>query len=169
MDYPPNVDAAVFAATEVLPRLLALHPTARLVLAGRNPDERVRALAGDRVEVTGELPDLVPLLQSAAAYLCPMRLGSGIKNKLLEAFACGCPTAATALATNGMDTVAGRDVLIADDADGLATALASILSDPEGTGARLGRGARALAEEMSWAATARAFESVYDGAIGRRS
>jgi len=169
MDYPPNVDAAVFAATDVLPRLRIHRPDARLILAGRNPDERVLALAGDYVEVTGELPDLVPLLQSAAAYLCPMRLGSGIKNKLLEALACGCPTAATPLATNGMGIRPGRDVLVANDGEGLAAALSSILADPDGVGAQLASAGRARAEAMSWAETARAFESVYSDVIGRRS
>ena len=168
MDYPPNVDAAVFAATEILPELHRLRPDARLVLAGRNPDERVRSLAGSHVEVTGEMPDLRPVLRSASVYLCPMRLGSGIKNKLLEAFACGCPTVATALATNGMGTVAGRDLLVAEDARGLASALAELLEDPHGRAAELGRSARLRAEALSWEATARSFEDLYRDVAERR-
>lgn len=166
MDYAPNVDAALFAATEILPELRRRRPEARLVLAGRNPNEQVRALAGPMVEVTGEVPDLRPTLRSASVYLCPMRMGSGIKNKLLEAFACGCPTVATSLATNGMGTVAGRDLLVADDAVGLASALADLLDDPLGKAADLGRSARTRAEALSWEASAMAFEKVYRDVSG---
>lgn len=161
MDYPPNVDAAVFAATEVLPELRRRRPSARLVLAGRNPNDRVQDLVGTHVEVTGELPDLRPALQSASVYLCPMRLGSGIKNKLLEAFAVGCPTVATPLATNGMGVVADRDLLVADGAIGLASALERVLTEPHGLARRLGDAARTRAEQLSWESTAQRFVRLY--------
>jgi glycosyltransferase involved in cell wall biosynthesis len=166
MDYAPNVDAAVFAANEVLPLVRQVRPEARLVLAGRNPSAAVRALAGPAVEVTGALDDLRPVLQQAAVYLCPMRLGSGIKNKLLEAFACGCPTVATPLAVNGVAVTEGDDVLLADDAASLASAVARVLGDAP-LAASLGAGARQLAESMSWAVTAAQFEAVYERARRR--
>ncbi len=168
MDYPPNVDAAVFAATEVLPLLHEVRPGARLVLAGRNPSAALRALEGPSVEVTGALDDLRPVLQEAAVYLCPMRLGSGIKNKLLEAFACGCPTVATSLAVNGVDVTDGTDVLVADDAAGIAAALASLMED-RARAARVGDAARRLAESMSWAVTAERFEAVYERALSEHA
>jgi polysaccharide biosynthesis protein PslH len=166
MSYPPNVDAAVFAATEVLPRLRRLRPSARLALVGRDPSREVRALAGDAVEVTGTVPEVAPWLWRAAAYLCPMRTGTGIKNKLLEALAAGCPVVATTAATGGLDAVPGRDLLVADEPDALARLLAGVLADPQ-RAERLGAGAAQAAERQSWARAAARLGEVWAGAAGR--
>lgn len=158
MGYAPNVDAAVFAATEVLPRLR--RKDVRLVLAGRDPAPAVLALAGPRVEVTGTLPDLRPLLWSAGAYICPMRTGTGVKNKLLEALAAGCPSVATPLACGGLGLTDGTDVLVGTDAAALTAALDRVLGDPA-LAARLGAAAVVRAAGLSWAATAEGYEAVY--------
>lgn len=163
LSYPPNVDAAIFAARDVLPLVRQRRPKTRLVLVGREPDRRLRELASDHVIVTDEVPDVRPYLQSGSAYLCPMRLGSGIKNKLLEAFACGCPTVATTLATNGMAATNGKELLVGDDAGSLAAALEVVLDDPFREAARLGNAARQHAVSMSWESTAQKFEAIYDG------
>ena len=165
LSYPPNVDAAVFAAREVMPRLLALRPGARLALVGRDPAPEVQALAGDRVTVTGTVPDIAPWLWRAGAYLCPMRTGTGIKNKLLEALAAGCPVVATPFATGGLDVLAERDLLVAADAAGLAEALARVLADASEAD-RLGKSAAERAGAQSWARAAAQFGAAYASAGG---
>ncbi|MGY6501048.1 MAG: glycosyltransferase family 4 protein [Acidimicrobiales bacterium] len=159
MDYPPNIDAAIFAATEILP-LVRRHRDVRLVIAGRDPVEAIRALRSESVEVTGTLSDLRPLLRSAGVYLCPMRVGSGIKNKLLEALASGCPIVSTPLGANGVAVTSGLDVCLADDAAGLADEVVALLDHPQ-RARDMGVAARRVAERMSWAATAHEFERVY--------
>lgn len=89
MDYWPNIDAATWFATEILPRLRTQWPSLRFHVAGRNPTPAVRALAGDAVSVTGTVPDMRPYLQHAAVVVAPLRLARGIQNKVLEAMAMG--------------------------------------------------------------------------------
>lgn len=164
LSYPPNVDAARFAALEVLPRLHALRPTARLALVGRDPSPEVLALRSPRVEVTGTVPDLAPWLWRAGAYLCPMRTGTGIKNKLLEALAAGCPIVATPYATGGLSVRHDRDLLLAQDPDGLAAALDAVLGDAA-VADRLSQAAVRVAAAQSWERAARQLTDVYHDAV----
>jgi glycosyltransferase involved in cell wall biosynthesis len=135
-------------------------PEVRLVLAGRDPAPAVRALASEAVEVTGTLPDLRPLLWSAGAYLCPMRTGTGVKNKLLEALAAGAPAVATPLAAAGLGLTDGRDALVTDSARGLAGAVVRVLSDAALRDA-LSSAGRAQASLLSWNRVVTAYEEVY--------
>lgn len=168
MGYPPNVAAAVFAAREVLPRVRRHVSTARLRIVGRDPSPEVLALAGDGVEVTGTVEDVRPHLWEAGAYVCPMRGGSGVKNKLMEALAAGAPCVVTPLATAGLDLVDGDDVLVGEDAEALADAAASLLRDPA-RAERLGAAGAGRARALSWQRAADGYEDVYEAAVRRHA
>lgn len=131
MDYAPNITAAVTLATDVLPRVRARVPAARVAIVGRRPHPHVRALAElDGVEVTGEVPDVVPWLRRASVFVCPMSSGSGIKNKVLEAMSSGRPCVVTSRAAQGIDVVSGREVMVADGPAEIAVKVADLLADP---------------------------------------
>lgn len=166
MDYAPNVDAAQFLVRDILPIVRQRHPDARVVLAGRNPNAAVRELSAPNVSVTGELDSVAPVIQQATVYVCPMRVGSGIKNKLLEAMACGAAIVATPLATAGIGIQRGVHALIEDHAGSIASAVSDVLGDPQ-LRSGLGRAARELAEQRSWSRCAEEFERVYLTASGR--
>ena len=95
MMFGPNVDTARRLATRILPRVTASVPQARLVLVGRDPSPEVARLASAQVTVTGTVDDVRPYLARGTVFACPMRLGSGIKNKVLQAWAMGRPVVAT--------------------------------------------------------------------------
>jgi len=166
MHWPPNVEAARFLATRVLPRLRAQLPAARVALVGREPSPAVRELAAiDGVEVTGEVSDVRPWLWRAQAFACPMVSGTGIKNKLLEALACGAPCVATPLACQGTGIAPGEQALIAESEQGIADALAAVLTD-DGLRGRLGRAGRQhVVSNYSWGRVARDYEHVYEEAL----
>jgi len=166
MRYAPNVSAAEFLARSVFPIVRRSHPSARLALVGRNPDPRVRALGEiDGVEVTGAVPDMRPWLNESAVYVCPMVSGTGIKNKLLEAMACGLPSVVTPLGAQGLRVTDGRELLIRSSEQELASAIVRLLESPEVAG-EMGRAARCYVEaEHTWPAAARRFEDVYQEVV----
>ncbi|MBA5219830.1 MULTISPECIES: glycosyltransferase family 4 protein [Streptomyces] len=127
-DWPPNADAAAWLTREVLPRLHARVPGARVVLAGK-PAPEVAALAGPCVEVTGMVPSMAPYLRAADLVVVPLRVGSGTRIKILEAFAHGVPVVSTTIGAEGLDVVAGEHLALADGAEGLALACAELLTD----------------------------------------
>jgi polysaccharide biosynthesis protein PslH len=162
MSYPPNVITADFLARRIFPLVRRRRPEARLFIVGREPDPAVRALAAVKgVEVTGEVADMRPWLFRATAYVCPMRAGTGIKNKLLEAMASEAPCVATPLALGGLQVTPGVELLVGSDERTLADHVLSLLEDDE-LAARLGRRACAYARaNHDWAAVAQAHERVY--------
>ena len=98
MNYPPNVDAAVYLVKEILPELRKNHPDVRLMLAGADPAKKVRALQSNNVTVTGWVPTMTDCYAKSRIFVAPMRLGTGLQNKLLEAMSMGLPCVTSPLA-----------------------------------------------------------------------
>ncbi|WP_294319816.1 TIGR03087 family PEP-CTERM/XrtA system glycosyltransferase [uncultured Sphingomonas sp.] len=138
MDYRPNIEAVRWFAAEVLP----LVPEARFAIVGRSPTAAVRALAGERVVVTGEVADVRGWIAAASVVVAPLLLARGIQNKVLEAMAMARPVVASVAAAEGIDH--RGTIRVAGDAAGFAGAIGEVLADPVAASA-LGEAARARA------------------------
>ncbi len=142
MDYAPNIDAVRWFAGEVMPRL----PRARFAIVGRKPPEAVLRLAGPGTIVTGAVPDVRSWLAAADVVAAPLRIARGIQNKVLEAMAMARPVVASPAAFEGLEAEPGLHLLVADDAEAQAGAIAGLLGDP-GRAAAMGRAARLRMEQ----------------------
>jgi sugar transferase (PEP-CTERM/EpsH1 system associated) len=150
MDYWPNIDAVKWFAAEVLPRVRASVPQARFYIVGSRPAPEVQALAGDAIVVTGTVPDVRPYLAHCSAAVAPLRISRGIQNKVLEAMAMARPVVASPQAFEGIDAVAGRELVVADAPDAYADSVIELLRSPDPA---MGRAARASVERRySWPA-----------------
>ncbi len=98
MGYAPNVDAAEYLATEILSPLLDEFPDIKLVLGGANPSARVRALRSEHVVVTGWVDSMADWYAQSKVFIAPMRMGTGLQNKLLEAMSMQLPCVTSPLA-----------------------------------------------------------------------
>lgn len=165
MDYRPNVEAAVFFAEHVWPRVRQEIPAARFLIAGRDPLPEVTALGEHPgVEVLGRVAEMAPVLRSAWVAVAPMQSGAGIKNKVLEAWAAARPVVMTRLAANGLRLDGDAEGLVADDPRDQAARVAGLLRDPAERH-RLGGAAYALAaREHSWASAAEEISELLDRA-----
>jgi peptidoglycan/xylan/chitin deacetylase (PgdA/CDA1 family)/glycosyltransferase involved in cell wall biosynthesis/CelD/BcsL family acetyltransferase involved in cellulose biosynthesis len=160
---PANELAAHTLVHQVLPRVRERRPEARVAIVGRRPPETVRALADlPGVTVAADVPDVREWLWRAEIFTCPMLSGTGIKNKLLEALACGTPTVATPLACQGMTVADGSELLVADDATLFADAVVRLLEDPALRDQIARQGRRHAIERHSWESVGHAFERLYD-------
>ena len=164
LDYPPNVDAIEYLVTEIWPLVRAAVPGATLLVAGRNPAPGVAALNGlDGIEVLPDVPDMAAVIGWSWVSVAPMRRGVGIKNKVLEAWACGRPVVMTRLATNGLTLPPGHDGLVQDGARPIADGVIRLLQDPARR--RLGAAARThVAEQFSWRSAAQRMSALLGGA-----
>jgi len=161
LDYAPNVAAATFLATDVLPRLRQSVPRARLRIAGRRPGTAVTRLAQPPVvEVLGDVDDLRQVLRPATVFACAMTTGTGLKNKLLEAMACGAPAVSTTLGMRGLDVSDGRELLVADDAEAFAAALARVLTTPVLARELSGRARRYAVQRHAWTSVGERYEAL---------
>lgn len=124
-DHEPNVDAALYLAREIVPRLRERAPL-RLAIVGSNPPPQIRALQRDGIDVRGFVSDLGPLLRGARIALAPLRFGAGLKAKITQSFGYGLPVVATSIAAEGFDDVARAAMAIADGPDAFADAILAV-------------------------------------------
>jgi polysaccharide biosynthesis protein PslH len=164
-EYAPNVDAALRLAREILPEAQTQIPSANLWLVGHAPPPEVHALASDTITVTGSVPDVRPYLAQATAFVSPLRLGAGIKNKVLEALAMGCPVVATPLSVDGIDVQHERDVLIAEGS-AMIDAIVGLLQAQDLQRRLSKNGPKLIAERYSWARVATLYEDLYHEVSG---
>lgn len=100
MGYAPNVDAAEYLVREILPPLLVKFPNLRVVLCGATPAPRVQALSGEHVIVTGWVDSMTEWYAKSRIFIAPMRMGTGLQNKLLEAMSMHLPCITSPLAAH---------------------------------------------------------------------
>jgi glycosyltransferase involved in cell wall biosynthesis len=158
LGYFVNADAIAWWLREVWPAVAGRHPALELVVAGDRPSPAVRhavAGGGPRVSLLAPAPDLSAVLAGATLAIAPLRCGSGVPVKVLEAWAAGVPVVATSWAAAGTTAVAGQDLLLADSRQEWLAALGSLLHDPEARARLAAAGLRRLAADYS-AATAKA-------------
>jgi glycosyltransferase involved in cell wall biosynthesis len=138
-----------YLAFEILPILRRLVPHFRVIVAGRNPPpefrQRLRGVA--EVSFTGTVADMRLEIAKAAVCLVPLRIGSGTRIKILEAAAMGKPMVSTTLGAEGLEFVDGSEILIADQPQAFAEAVAGLLSDAARRHS-LGRAARRRVEQQ---------------------
>jgi sugar transferase (PEP-CTERM/EpsH1 system associated) len=167
--YFPNTDAVLYFVREIMPLIRAQRPNFRLTLLGKEPPPRIRALGDDPdsgVDVRGLVDDTRPFLTHATLFVCPLRIGSGTRFKLLESLACGCPVVSTSLGCEGLAPVNGRHMVIADTPREFANAVLKLLADPRAA-QRLGHhGRNWVAEKHSWNHSAALVADAYLQLIG---
>jgi polysaccharide biosynthesis protein PslH len=147
MNWYPNVEAMLFFLREVWPALKERVRTATMDIAGSNPPETLVRLARSLPDVVvhGYLPDVRPLIDSAAVIVCPIRDGGGTKLKMLDAFAMKKCVVAHPIACEGINVTAGRNVVLASTAEEFCTAIARLFVT-DGERLAIGAAARHLAE-----------------------
>lgn len=148
--YPPNVEAVTHFPRQILPRIQRAKPAVRFAIVGRAPTPAVHALAGEGVEVTGEVPDVRPWLARARVVVAPLFTARGVQNKVLEAMASARAVVASPSAFEGIDGARGHELAVAADPVTFAAACLQLLREPEAAAAT-GRAARARVEaRYSW-------------------
>lgn len=163
-EYAPNVDAVEWMLDEILPRVWAHCPEARMSVCGYAlPAEWAQRWSDPRIEWQGFVPDLLQLQSSSSVFLAALRHGGGSKLKVLEALAAGLPLASTAQGVSGLELRDGEDYLGGESAEQLANAVVRLLQDPAQARA-LGENGRAYVRRAhDWSVAASQLEQVYAG------
>ncbi len=142
LGYRPTVEGALWFARTVWPELVARLPYARWILAGARPSRAVRRLGSlPGVEVHPDPPSLLPFFRRASAAIAPMASGSGVPNKILEAWAHALPVIAHPWSAAGLLARPGSDLLVTEDPETWTNELENLLRNP-GAAIRLGLAGR---------------------------
>jgi sugar transferase (PEP-CTERM/EpsH1 system associated) len=163
MSYHANVTMVFYLVNEILPRVWARRPDVKLMIVGKDPPVRVRALAGDaRVTVTGMVPDMRPFLNQATMAVAPLVYKAGIQNKLLEAMACGAPVVTTPNAIQGLAIEPGQHLLVGDGPPELAEAILGLLEQLERRQALSDAGREYVIEHHNWSEIGNRLSAIYE-------
>ncbi|MBM3744474.1 MAG: glycosyltransferase [Acidobacteria bacterium] len=158
--HTPNQAALNWFAREVLPRVVATRPEARLVVVGSEPPPRYALPETPALELRGFVEDVREPLGRYAAFVCPILSGSGVRVKLLEAFAAGIPVVSTRIGAEGVAREDGEFCGLADDAAGFAERILALFNDPARARAMAERARREVIENWDAAVlTARLVDS----------
>ena len=165
MDYTPNDDAARRLVEDVVPLVRRRIPGLEVLIVGRDPTPALREAAGrvPGVTLTGFVDDVRPHLERAALLAAPLRVASGMQNKVLEALALELPVVTTAAAAAGLRGADGCEpplVVAGADAGGFADAVVELLGDREEQLRLAADGRRFVDHQFDWARTAELLEQL---------
>lgn len=167
--HPPNVDAAARLISTIFPRVRSSYPESTLYIVGDQPPPEIQQMAYEGVIVTGRVPEVKPYLDRAAVVVVPLRLGGGMRVKVLEALAAGKAVVASPLAVEGLDLVSGEQIVLAEDDQQFCDAIIDLLGDPERRRG-LASNARAWAcTHLGWETVVANYEALYDSLLAQRS
>jgi glycosyltransferase involved in cell wall biosynthesis len=167
--HPPNADAALRLARNILPLVRARYPHAVLTLVGDQPPAELRALADDSVRVTGRVPNLAPELEQAAVVVVPLSHGGGVRIKVLDALAAGKAIVASPLAVAGLGVRDGLELIVAQTDQDFAASIVRLLDSEEDRVALATRARVWALANLRWEASLRAYEELYDRLLGPSS
>jgi glycosyltransferase involved in cell wall biosynthesis len=173
MFWPPNVEGVLWFAREVWPRVQAEIPGATFTVVGKNPPLAVRDLQaeGSGIEVTGYVPDPLPYLQRAGAFVVPLFSAGGMRVKIVDGWRWGLPIVSTTIGAEGItyrdgEPSAGaedKNICIADEAVSFATAVVRLLQDGELNSRLRQNGRQWVEEKYDWQRVYPAWEQIYSG------
>ena len=168
MTHGPNSDGMVYFRERIFDKIRTRVPEATLTIVGRHMTSEVAALAGDGVRVVVDAPSVRPHLERAAVFVAPLRTGSGVKMKILEALSCGKAVVTTSVGAEGLGVRAGEEIMVADSPEDFAAAAATLLMDRERRES-MGRAGRAFVERNhSIEATGDRIRGIYAGMVARQ-
>jgi polysaccharide biosynthesis protein PslH len=161
--YEPNIDAALYFSNHIFPLILQHIPNAKLFVVGNEPPPSVLSLnLNKQTEVTGLVESLIPFYSVADVVVCPLRIGGGIKVKILEAISAGKAIVSTSVGAQGLDLSTYKAVKIANGVIPFANSVIRLLQYPEER-VKLEREALAYAKSLpTWDQASAGFARCYE-------
>lgn len=162
MGYPPNIDAARFIAEEIFPLVLKQLPAATLLIAGANPHVKVQNLKASNITVTGWLADIRDSYATSRIFIAPMRIGTGLQNKLLEAMAMELPSITSILANQALGALENEEILVGTTAEEYTNHIIRLLQNESLSLALAQKGHDFVKREFSWENSTAVLEKLFN-------
>ncbi len=151
MDYAPNIDAVVYFAHQILPQIQVVFPDIKFVIAGQRPVPKVMELGNlQNIEVTGFVPNLNDMYNSASVVVAPLRFGAGTQNKVLEAMSMGIPVVCTNIGFEGLLIKNGEGIFMETDSKLFAQRVIDLLHSETLRKTTGEKACTHIAEKFSW-------------------
>jgi glycosyltransferase involved in cell wall biosynthesis len=152
MDWLPNDDAIRYFTREIMPLIKNKVPDVTLTVVGRNPAQALVDLSKEdpSLIITGRVDDVRPYMETAAAYIVPLRIGGGTRLKIFEAMAMEKAVISTTVGAEGLPLTNGVELLLADQPATFADAVIRVLTDSAYANDLGQRAAAVVRENFGW-------------------
>ena len=160
MSYIPNVDAALFLAKDIFPLVVKEIPNCTLMLAGATPLAKIEALRSESIFVSGWMDDIREAYWSATIFVAPLRLGSGLQNKLLEAMATKMPSITSEIANKALGAKVNDEILVSTTAQGFADQIIYLLKNENSARSMADKGYQYVTSNFNWKTFSSKLENV---------
>ncbi|HLN52561.1 MAG TPA: glycosyltransferase [Lentimicrobium sp.] len=162
MGYPPNIDCAEYLVKKVLPLIHQKYPDVKITIAGASPHPRVKALASDKVVITGWVDDIREYYAGARIFLAPLQLGTGLQNKLLEAMAMKLPCITSSLCNSALMAKVDSEILTGDDPHEVAYHTIRLMEDKNLADTIGNNGHQFVKENYTWFGATEKLSSLFE-------
>ncbi|CAN5130446.1 TIGR03087 family PEP-CTERM/XrtA system glycosyltransferase [soil metagenome] len=160
MNYPPNIESAVYLVEKILPEVKKSKPDIRILISGASPAPEVIALQSENVTVTGWVDDIRHSFARSKILVAPMQSSIGLQNKLLEAMAMKIPCVTTTLSNNALNAIPDSQILVSETPQQFATHINLLLDFPEKANQLAENGFKMVHERFNWEQTCAELEKI---------
>lgn len=169
MNWLPNEDAITWFVDKMFNRVLLDVPDTKLYIVGKNPTTRVRKLDNkDNIIVTGFVEDEREYIAKAKVFIVPLRIGGGMRIKILNAMSMGKCVVSTSIGAEGIAFNNWEDIVISDDEEKFAVNTVKMLNDIN-TRRNIEEAARnTIVQKYSWEIVAKKINSEYAKLVGNK-
>lgn len=157
----PNLDAADRLINKIFPHVQSQFPQACLFIVGEHLPSNIVRAPSENVILTGYVPDVRPYLDRATLVVVPLRLGGGMRVKVLEALAAGKPIVASSRAVEGLRLVNGEQAILTEDDGEFSQAIIDLLGDSQKRASLASRAWAWANENLRWDRVADEYEALY--------
>ncbi|MFH1415430.1 MAG: glycosyltransferase family 4 protein [Elusimicrobiota bacterium] len=158
----PNVDSVNFFLEEVFPEIHIKYPEIFFNIVGSDGEKAFRDICCKNVRVTGTVPDIRDHLYDSGIFVAPIRLGIGIRGKILEAMATGLPVISTSLGAEGVGAEEGLNILIADTPADFVKQIEFLMTDRKMRSKLVSEGSKFVRENYDWPMMAVRLAEIYE-------
>lgn len=159
--HSPNVDAALYFYEKILPIIKNKLPNVFTALVGADPPDSIKKLADldKNITVTGYIADISEIYSKSKIFIAPIRYGTGMRYKILEAFVLRTPVVTTSVGARGI--VFGNNIKIADTPKEFADTVIGLLNNPGQCEALANNGRLLVEKDYNWDTLLNRYENIY--------
>jgi len=167
MKWLPNIDAVLWFCNEFWSKLKKVFPEVKLYVVGQKPSKEITELGkkDKDIIITGFVKDIRPYVAKSSLYIVPLRIGGGMRLKILEAMAMGKPVISTSIGAEGIEAVDEKDIIIADDVERFVEKIIELLKDKNYRRKIAQNGEKLVKEKYRWESIVKKLEKEYMEAI----
>jgi len=159
----PNVDAVIWLCSEIFPELQKRCPQATLYIVGKNPPTSVRTIAAadQAIRLLGFVPQIEDYLDRLSVFVAPIRLGGGIKTKILHAQSYGIPVVTTPIGAEGIESGDETTLIVKRSVPEIVDSIVMLFANREKAAEIANKARIAVVRHYAWATVVKQLEGIY--------